>query len=157
MFAKYGGFRTDLGRSPSNKMGNEDTEMGRRLIAAGEYLQYEPSAIVHHPVPKGRITQEFFAGWWFDYGRAMIRERGERPALWGIPRDYITLLRLILKMPVVTLRWILAINVQKRFRYKCWFWLANGQIVELYRRKISRKEGQAVNVHEATSERLSPS
>ncbi len=157
MFAKYGGFRTDLGRNPGDKIGNEDTEFGRRLLAAGERLRYEPSAIVYHPVPQGRLTQEFFYSWWFDYGRAMIRERGVRPDVWGIPRDYLSLLRFVTRMPGITLRWILSINVQKRFRYKCWFWHAIGQMSELYRRAVGGKRSQATGVQETKSERLSHS
>ena len=34
MFEKYGGFRTDLGRCGDSLIGNEDTEFGRRLMAA---------------------------------------------------------------------------------------------------------------------------
>jgi glucosyl-dolichyl phosphate glucuronosyltransferase len=134
VFEKYGGFRTDLGPRPNSQIRNEDTEFGRRLLAAGERLRYEPSAVVYHPVPQGRITQEYFFSWWYDYGQAMIRERAERPDLWGIPRDYLTLLRCSLKIPFTALRWIFSINPQKRFTKRCWFWHQAGQIIELYRR-----------------------
>ena len=64
MFEKYGLFRTDLGPSPNREIPrpNEDTEFGRRLIAAGERLYYEPSAVVHHPVPQERLKREYFHG-----------------------------------------------------------------------------------------------
>jgi glucosyl-dolichyl phosphate glucuronosyltransferase len=139
VFEKYGGFRTDLGRNPGDKIGNEDTEFGRRLIAVGESLKYEPSAIVYHPVPEGRLTKEFFYSWWFDYGRAMSRELGERRPLWGIPKDYVTLSRLVAEMPFRVLRWILAISPQNRFRNKCWVWHASGQITELHRRLVATR------------------
>jgi len=140
VFAKYGGFRIDLGPRPGSQIRNDDTEFGRRLLVAGERLRYEPSAIVYHPIPQGRLTREYFYSWWFDYGRAMIRERGERPATWGIPRDYLSLLRFAARMPAMTLRWMLAINLQQRFRYKCWVWHAAGQMVELYRRSANGKK-----------------
>ena len=59
MFEKYGGFRTDLGPSSDKRIPrpNEDTEFGRRLMAAGERLRYEPSALVYHPVPANRIPK----------------------------------------------------------------------------------------------------
>jgi glycosyltransferase involved in cell wall biosynthesis len=148
VFAKYDGFRTDLGRNPGDKIGNEDTEFGRRLMAAGERLRYEPSAVVYHPVPEGRITKEYFFSWWFDYGRAMSRELGERPDVWGIPRDYLSLLRFAIRMPVLALRWIFAINHQQRFRYKCWVWHAAGQMVELYRRSMHPKGTNAAGAQE---------
>ena len=53
VFAKYGGFRTNLGPSPGRDIQHsEDAEFGNRLLAAGEHLWYEPSAIVYHPVAR---------------------------------------------------------------------------------------------------------
>ena len=141
MFGKYGGFRTDLGPGPNPDIPrpNEDTELGRRLLAAGERLRYEPSAIVYHVVPEARITQQYFFSWWFDYGRALVRERGDGESVYGIPRGYLSLLRRGAEMPFLSLRWLFAIDPHKRFRYKCWVWKAAGQAVELYRRAISHK------------------
>lgn len=155
MFAKYGGFRTDLGRNPGDKIGNEDTEFGRRLLAAAERLRYEPSAVVYHTVPEGRLTQEFFYSWWFDYGRAMIRERGERPRLWGIRRDYITLLRLAAGVPVTALKWMFALNAPKRFHYKCWLRFAAGQMSELKRQLFGSQKKQTASVQDTKSEWVS--
>jgi len=93
MFEKYGLFRTDLGPSPNRDTPrpNEDTEFGRRLLAAGERLRYEPSAIAYHPLPENRIRKGYFLGWWFDYGRAMVREWGRGPDVLGIPRPYLNM------------------------------------------------------------------
>jgi len=55
MFARYGPFRTDLGPFPNNKIGFEDTEFGRRLMAGGERLRYIPTAVVYHEVPEYRV------------------------------------------------------------------------------------------------------
>jgi glycosyltransferase involved in cell wall biosynthesis len=134
VFEKHGGFRIDLGPSPHSQIRNEDTELGRRLLAAGERLRYEPSAVVYHPVPNGRVTQEYFFSYWFDYGRAMIIERGDRPNLFGIPRDYLALVRRGAEIPVMALRSMLAIHPRERFRHKCLICKSKGQIVELYRR-----------------------
>jgi len=134
VFEKYGGFRTDLGPRPNSQIRNEDTEFGRRVLAAGERLRYEPSAVVYHPVPQGRITQEYFFSWWYDYGQAMIREMAERPDVWGIPRDYLSLLRCSLQIPFTALRWIFSVDPQKRFTKRCRVWHQAGQIIELYRR-----------------------
>ncbi len=62
MFAKYGGFRTDLGPQPGSEIRNEDTEFGRRLLGAGEQLWYEPSAVVYHPVPQNRLQKQVLPG-----------------------------------------------------------------------------------------------
>ena len=155
VFAKHGSFRIDLGRNPGNKIGNEDTEFGRRLMAAGERLRYEASAVVYHPVPQGRVTKEYFYPWWFDYGRALIRERGDRPHVYGVPRDYLSLLGRAAEMPVMTLRWIFTIDEQQKFRRRCLVWKVAGQMVELYRRSVEGKETKAPVVLETKSGRPS--
>jgi glycosyltransferase involved in cell wall biosynthesis len=140
IFEKYGGFRTDLGPRPGSQIRNEDTEFGRRLLAAGERLRYEPSAVVYHPVPQGRITQEYFFSWWYDYGQAMIRELGPRPNLLGIPRDYWSLLRSGVEVPHMVLLWLFSTNPQKRFMNRCWICHQAGQFIELYRRCTDRQK-----------------
>ena len=79
MFGKYGGFRTDLGPRPGSEIRREDTEFGRRLLAAGEQLWYEPSAIVQHIVPQSRLRKQYFLNWWFDHARTHVREFGLPP------------------------------------------------------------------------------
>ena len=76
VFEKYGGFRTELGPRPGSEIRSEDTELGQRLLSARERLRYEPSAIVYHAVPPNRIQKSYFLAWWFDKGRAEIRELG---------------------------------------------------------------------------------
>jgi hypothetical protein len=61
----------------------------------------------------------------------------ERPDRWGIPRDYLTLLRCSLKIPFTVLRWIFSIDPQKRFTKRCWVCHQAGQIIELYRRSTT--------------------
>ena len=156
-FQKHGGFRIDLGPTPNSQIRNEDTEFGRRLLAAGERLRYEPSAVVYHPIPDGRITQEYFFDWWFDYGRALIRERGDRPDVYGIPLDYLSLFRRSAEIPGLLLRWIFAIDPQKRFRNKCLAWKGAGQIVEVYHRLVDRKRTKPGSVVPAKSGRSSHS
>jgi glycosyltransferase involved in cell wall biosynthesis len=134
VFEKYGGFRTNLGRCGDSMLSNEDTEFGRRLMAAGERLRYEPSAIVYHEVPKERLRKQYFLVWYFNYGRSEIREGGRRPDIWGIPRRYLTISKTIKAVLIRrTLRWMLALNPQRRFFYKCWVWVAAGQILEIHR------------------------
>lgn len=136
MFERYGRFRTDLGPSPFEEIPrpNEDTEFGRRLMAAGERLRYEPSAVVYHPIPKERLNKEYFLAWWFDLGRAEIRERGSRPRFYGIPRHYLSIPRMIgTHLSVRALHWICSFNAQERFFWKCWTWVMAGEIVETYR------------------------
>jgi GT2 family glycosyltransferase len=144
MFEKYGGFRTDLGPPPS-EIGGEDTEFGYRLMASGERLRYEPSAIVYHKMPVNRISKDCFLAWWFGFGRAAARKWGPGPDILGVSRRYLS----ILKTAIVTLaevmpRWLLASETQQRFFYKALIWRKAGEIYEFYR--LARDEHQKVDI-----------
>jgi glycosyltransferase involved in cell wall biosynthesis len=132
VFEKYGGFRIDLGPRPGSEIRSEDTEFGRRVMSAGERIWYAPSAVVHHAVPQGRLKKKYFLKWWFDHGRSAIREGGARPDARrrGIPQT-------IAGAVPVALRWLLALNPQRRFYCKTRIWLVGGQIVEIYRQRQS--------------------
>jgi glycosyltransferase involved in cell wall biosynthesis len=129
IFAKYGGFRTDLGPSPNNAipLPNEDTEFGRRLLAAGERLRYEPTAVVYHEVLEQRITKQYFLTWWYGYGRAQVLEARARPDILGVPRSYLSVSHIALRhLPVRTLQWLFSTHPQSRFYHKCMVWVAVG-------------------------------
>ena len=135
MLAKYGGFRTDLGPKPGSEIRNEDTEFGSRLLAAGEQLWYEPSAIVHHAVQQNRLRKQYFLTWWFDKARADIRAYG-LPAdiklvVAGIPLVFFR------RLAVWTARWTLAVGPSRRFSNRLNVWSVAGQIVECYRQAHS--------------------
>lgn len=134
-FEKYGGFRTDLGPSPNPEIPrpNEDTEFGRRVLAAGELLRYEPGAVVYHEPPEERVSKDYFLTWWFGYGRAGVREVGKRPDIWGIPRRYLTLLKAVTMFVVRIFAWALTVDSQLRFYRKCWVWKTAGEIREICR------------------------
>jgi glucosyl-dolichyl phosphate glucuronosyltransferase len=135
MFEKYGGFRTDLGPRPNSEMRGEDTEFGRRLLAAGERLKYEPSAVVYHSVSHKRLQQRFFLAYWFDKGRADIRELGiPADTKWhfaGIPLHFFR------RLGVGTLRWMVALEPSRRLACKLKVWWIAGEILESYRRSQS--------------------
>ena len=88
VFAKYGGFRTDLGPGPVTKIPWEDSEFGLRLNVAGEQVGYEPSAIVYHPVLQSRLTKAYFLDLVVRF-RACYGSGGWRPACdmgpWALP------------------------------------------------------------------------
>ncbi len=135
MFEKYGLFRTDLGPSPDPDVPRpcEDTEFGRRLMAAGERLYYEPSAVVYHPILENRIRRSYFLSWHFDYGRAMVREWVSGPTIFGIPRRCFTFLKLVgVCLPWEASRWFVTIDPRRRFWRRCWVWATAGQIKEIY-------------------------
>lgn len=133
MFERYGGFRPDLGRCGNSLISNEDTEFGSRLIAAGERLRYEPSAVVHHPIPAERLSKKYFLAWWFAYGRAMFRQMGKRPPVWGIPRHYVSI-------SSRAIRWMFSTDPKRRFYWKTRIWAAAGEFFEIY---CCRRQGKS--------------
>jgi GT2 family glycosyltransferase len=130
MFTRHGGFRTDIGPNPENEIRGEDSEFANRLLAAGERLWYEPSAIVYHPVPQDRLQKQYFQTWWFDKGRSDVRACGiasdVKLVLAGVP------LRLLRRFAVWTARWVLTLPRSRRFSHKLTVWLLAGKILEYY-------------------------
>jgi hypothetical protein len=103
-------------------------------------LRYEPSAVVFHKVPEDRLRKEYFLAWWFDLGRASMREAGRRRDVLGIPRPYLSMLKYgLVLIPGRTLRWVLAFAPQSRFYRKCWVWKTMGEITEIYGRSFGAK------------------
>jgi glucosyl-dolichyl phosphate glucuronosyltransferase len=136
MFEKYGGFRTDLGPTTGSQIRSEDTEFGRRLISAGERICYEPSAVVYHPVPDERVRKEYFLAWWFDNGRAMVREYGipaEARCYRGVPRYFIR------SIATRALQWIFSVRPEVRFLHKSRVWQKAGEIVESHRQSAQAR------------------
>jgi glycosyltransferase involved in cell wall biosynthesis len=136
MFKQYGGFRTDLGPRPGSEIRAEDTEFGGRLLAGGERLWYEPSAIVYHAVPTSRLTKKYFLNWWFAKGQTESRMAkwvpGQHRSVAGVPAI------LVRRLAAWTLRWMLACNPARRFSAKLKVWGLAWQITELYRQRRKR-------------------
>ena len=140
MFEKHGGFRIDLGPRPGSEIRNEDTEFGARLLAVGERLRYEPSAVVYHLVSEDRIQKKYHLDWWFDKGRANIRQFGiqsDARCISGIP------LYLFRRLAVGTLRWIVSVDSPGRFHCKLAVWGKAGEIVECYRRSSNEMKARS--------------
>jgi len=144
IFEKYGGFRTDLGPCPGSEIRGEDSEFSSRILAAGERLRYEPSAVVHHSVSADRVQRGYFLRWWFARARSVIMASA-RPTEWcvaGIP------LYLFRKLVTGSLRWMIAVGPSRRFSRKLAVWFLVGQIAESYRQSrlrgtSARPEGTA--------------
>jgi glycosyltransferase involved in cell wall biosynthesis len=150
VFEECGGFRTDLGRSGQNLNGNEDTEFGSRLLAKRLSLLYVPSAVVYHPVPEERLSREYFLAYHFDYGRALIREKGIRGPVGIVPRSVVSFSNRILSiLPRKVWRWIRETDPRKRFFNKCNAWTTAGEIAEICRRslKSTGKEASKVDTY----------
>jgi glucosyl-dolichyl phosphate glucuronosyltransferase len=137
LFEKHGGFREDLGNRPGSEIRNDDSEFGARILARGERLRYEPSAIVYHPVPEKRLQKEYVLAWWFGKGRGDIRQYG----VLRNPKYYVCGIPIVLfrNLAVWTLRWMLAIEPRHRFKNKVNVWEKWGEIVECYSQARARR------------------
>jgi glucosyl-dolichyl phosphate glucuronosyltransferase len=134
MFEKYGGFRSDLGPCSNgrNPQRAEDSEFGHRLLAGGERLRYESSAVLYHSVPKERLQKSYFLAWWLEKARSDIAAFGsQRPSRWRVAGIPLVLFR---RLAASTLRWMFAIEPSRRFRCKRMVWTTAGAIAECYLR-----------------------
>ena len=136
VFNTCGGFRTDLGRVGKGMLSGEDSELARRVIAAGRRLRYEPSAVTYHPVEEFRVHRKYFLEWWFNKGRSDVREFGNQANklhILGIP------VRLFRALVGESLRWMFAVEPSRRFICKLKVWSCAGQILEHYHQSLEGK------------------
>lgn len=127
VFEKYGGFRTDLGRSGKNLASSEDTEFGRRLLAAGDRLRYEPLSVTYHPVEEYRIHRAYFLAWWFHKGRSDVRESGlQRKGEQSFSMPF----HIFRHLAIETVRWTITSDPSRRFISKLKVWVGAGQAYE---------------------------
>lgn len=90
VIARIGGLRTDLGKLDGTLRTGEDHEFFLRMLARGFRGRYEPTAVVHHWVPRNRLTTRYFRRWMYQNGRDVARLAGSYPSstrrLLGLPR-----------------------------------------------------------------------
>ena len=89
-----GGFRIDLGRVGLAPVGCEETEFCIRLLheRPRHQLRFEPGALVHHSVPRNRMTWAYFRARCYSEGRSkarVARIAGTSSAL-SSERSYVT-------------------------------------------------------------------
>jgi GT2 family glycosyltransferase len=72
---RVGGFRTELGRVGSNRMGCEETELCIRAAreSGGRSFWYEPAAVIVHDVPVERTSWTYFGSRCFAEGVSKAR------------------------------------------------------------------------------------
>ena len=57
---ELGGFDVRLGRKSGRLLSGEETQLQRRMEAAGHRLYYHPGIVLHHHVPPDRLRSAFF-------------------------------------------------------------------------------------------------
>ena len=95
-----------------------------------------------------RLKKGYFLAFFFDDGRASVREWKEGPDVLGVPRECFWILKMAANLPRRVLRWILTLNPQRRFFCKGVVWWSIGMIVEIYRRLVSSMDPKQSAVQE---------
>lgn len=75
IFQELGPFSTALDRSGKNLFGGGDTELIRRIRAAGWEIWFAPGAAVKHQMPASRTTFSYAARHAFDSARSRVVDR----------------------------------------------------------------------------------
>jgi glycosyltransferase involved in cell wall biosynthesis len=134
-FEKYGLFRTDLGRGSNDLMGGEEWEFFRRLQENAEVVCYTPRAVVHHPVPRQRISKSYFRRWYYNFGKTDTRLNGFPSSsirYFGVPR-------FLGRMMVESLfMWLFSVGAKKRFYYESNLYYLAGRIAEARSQRRSK-------------------
>jgi glucosyl-dolichyl phosphate glucuronosyltransferase len=75
-----------LGNRPEVRVGGEETEVMRALLASGSSGWWVPDARVAHQLPAERQTLEYLRGYYYGRGRRLHVDAEEHTGLrWGVP------------------------------------------------------------------------
>lgn len=137
VFNSYGLFRTDLGKSGTNFMCNEEIELCQRLLLDGKSIIYSPKAIVYHLINKEQTQKRYYLKRNFSHGKSSARMKSffdNSVFYFGVPRH------LYRKAFINLIRWLFTFESHVRFYHKQNLYHVLGRIVEHYNR--SRKQIQ---------------
>jgi glycosyltransferase involved in cell wall biosynthesis len=125
-----GPFDEGLGRAGGQLISNEETELLRRILAAGGRIVYWPEAAVQHRVPADRLTKDWFRQRAFAQGVSDMRtsplDDGSYPVL--LAREFIRATR---AAPILVRR---LVECGSGFDALLWLISSRGRILELNRR-----------------------
>jgi glycosyltransferase involved in cell wall biosynthesis len=83
VFQRLGSFHTGLDRAAGNYFSGGDTEMIRRVRAAGLEVWFAPLAAVRHQMPASRTTLRYATRHAFDSARSRVIDRAAAPGAAG--------------------------------------------------------------------------
>ena len=79
VFKEFGTFHASLDRTAGSYFSGGDSEMIRRIRAAGMVVWFVPAAAVRHQMPASRTTFRYAARHAFDSARSRVIDRAGRP------------------------------------------------------------------------------
>jgi glycosyltransferase involved in cell wall biosynthesis len=115
---EHGLFRTDIGPGVRGARSTncEDQNIGEGALRRGGKLRYEPEAVIHHPFDTQRISRKYILNVFFQMGRYRALETESKPAIYGIPRRYFTIVKLLsFECPKRLYRWLSTFEPAQRF------------------------------------------
>jgi hypothetical protein len=83
VFTRLGPFHTALDRAAGNYFSGGDSEMIRRVHAAGLEVWFSPAAAVKHQMPASRTTFRYARRHAFDSARSRVIDRARQPGAPG--------------------------------------------------------------------------
>lgn len=83
VFDRLGLFHTALDRAAGNYFSGGDSEMIRRVRAAGLEVWFVPAAAVRHQMPASRTTFRYAARHAFDSARSRVIDRAGQPGAYA--------------------------------------------------------------------------
>jgi glycosyltransferase involved in cell wall biosynthesis len=83
IFEQLGPFHTALDRAAGNYFSGGDSEMIRRVRAAGYQVWFAPAAAVQHQMPANRTTFRYASRHAFDSARSRVIDRAGQPGAFG--------------------------------------------------------------------------
>ena len=90
MLQKVGLYSTTLGRKRERPLADEDTDMYRRLLAAGAKGMYVPDLVIYHHIHPERLTKRYFRAWhfWRGVSSGLLDRKQPQvtPYVLGVPR-----------------------------------------------------------------------
>lgn len=141
VFAEVGQFNRKLGRKKTSLLSNEELEMFGRVARAGLKVYYSPDALLHHRIPKSRISPDWIIDrfYWQGISDAVLPKENENFGRFGLLCEAISgAWRALTGMRGgrISPRHILWHYKGLRLRDKAWHWSQLGRARQKLRRAI---------------------
>jgi glycosyltransferase involved in cell wall biosynthesis len=130
----HGLFRTDIGPGVqgSRSTNCEDQNIGEGVLRRGGKLRYEPEAVIHHPFDTRRISRKYISNVFFQMGRYRALETESKPTIYGVPRRYFAIVKLLgFECPQRVYHWLSTFEPAQRFTWRILISSSLGQAYEL--------------------------
>jgi hypothetical protein len=137
---RIGGFDPRVGRKAGTLLGQEQREWCLRAHAAGLVGYYVPDIVVHHWIPRARLTKRYFRRWfyWRGIGRAILYAQtgkdmespGQSQLDFSQVRHILGVPRYLFRNAFVAMRDVVSATLRRdrvnAFERELWLWMFAG-------------------------------